>query len=126
MKSSKLTLVARLLLGLMFFVFGLNKFLGFLPQPPLPDSAGQMMGALAQSGYFFPVLAASEVVAGALLLSGWFVPLALLILAPIVLHIILFHVFLAPAGTAMGVIALALGIYLAWAYRENFKPVLQK
>lgn len=124
--SSKITLIARLLLGLMFFVFGLNKFLQFMPSPPLPEEAGKFMGALAQTGYFFPILAVSEVLAGALLLVGWFVPLALLILAPIVLQILAFHFVLAPAGSAMGVVALILGLVVAWGYRDRFSSVLKK
>lgn len=125
--SSKLVFLgARVLLGLMFAVFGLNKFLQFMPTPPLPPEAGQFMGGLAQAGYFFPLLALSEVAAGVLLLTGLFVPLALVILAPIVLQILAFHFALAPAGSLMGVIALILGLIVAWGYRENFKPLFRK
>jgi uncharacterized membrane protein YphA (DoxX/SURF4 family) len=67
----------RVLLGLIFLVFGLNGFLKFMPQPPMPDKAGAFMGALAASGYMFPLIKSVEVVAGALLLSNRFVPLAL-------------------------------------------------
>ena len=89
---------ARLFLGLVFTVFGLNFFLHFLPTPPPPPRAATFAGALFGSGYFFPLLKTTEVVAGLLLLAGRFVTLALAVLAPIVINIVGFHLFLAPAG----------------------------
>lgn len=118
------TVVARTLLGLIFFVFGLNGFLQFLPVPPMPEAAGAFAGALAKTGYFFPMLKGIEVVAGALLLSGRYVPLALTVLAPIVVNIALFHIVLAP-GLGMVALLLTLEIYLAWAYRDAFAPMLK-
>lgn len=121
---AKLPNAARILLGLIFFVFGLNGFLGFLPQPPLPEAAMPFIGGLAQSGYFFPFLKGVEVAASLLLLAGVFVPLALAVLAPIVVNIALFHLLLAP-NPAMVVLLLALEIYLAWSYRDAFASMLQ-
>jgi len=115
--------VTRVALGLVFLVFGLNGFLGFLPQPPMPAGAGAFVGGLAGAGYFFPLLKATEIVAGALLLSNRFVPLALTILAPIVVNIAAFHLALAPAP-AMVAFLLAAELYLAWAYRAAFRGVL--
>lgn len=114
---------ARLLLGLLFFVFGLNGFLHFLPQPPMPAGALPFLGGLAGAGYFFPLLKATEITAGVLLLSNRFVPLALTLLAPIVVNIAAFHVFLAPSPL---MVAFLLGaeIYLAWVYRASFRGVL--
>jgi uncharacterized membrane protein YphA (DoxX/SURF4 family) len=122
--QSKLPVVARVLLGLPFVVFGLNGFLQFLPQPPMEGDAATFMGGLAAAGYFFPLLKATEIAAGLALLSGRFVPLALVVLAPIVLQIFAFHAFLA-GGVAMSVVFLALGSYLAWAYRDSFRGVLE-
>jgi uncharacterized membrane protein YphA (DoxX/SURF4 family) len=122
--SHKLPTVARVLLGLVFFVFGLNGFLHFLPQPPLPQAAGELMGAFAAAKYMFPLIKGTEVVAGALLLVGRYVPLALLFLAPVVVNIVLFHAFLAPAGLAVPIVVTGLGLYLAWAYRDAFRGVL--
>lgn len=119
----KLPALARILLGLVFFVFGLNGFLNFLPAPPLPDAAGAFIGALV-AGKFLPVVKAIEVVAGLALLTGRFVPLALTLLAPIVVSIVLFHAVLAPDGMAVPLLVLALGLYLAWAYRDAFRGVL--
>jgi uncharacterized membrane protein YphA (DoxX/SURF4 family) len=122
---SKLPTVARIVLGLVFFVFGLNGFLQFLPQPPLPAPAGAFMGALAATGYMFPLIKGTEVVAGLLLLGGRFVPLALVLLAPVIVNIALFHVVLAPGSMIMVVLLLALEGYLAWTYRGAFAGVLQ-
>ena len=88
----------RVLLGVIFFVFGLNGFFSFIPQPPFPEQAGAFMGALAATGYIFPLIKSVEVIAGVLLLSNRFVPLALALLAPGVVNIVLFHAVLATDG----------------------------
>ena len=121
---SKLVVAARVFLGVIFFVFGLNGFLHFLPEPEQTGPAADFLGAMAATGYFFPFLKASEAVCGLLLLINRYVPLALTILAPIVLNIVLFHGFLAPAGIVPGLLTLGLGLFLAWAYRGSFRSVL--
>jgi hypothetical protein len=115
---------ARYLLGAIFFVFGLNGFLGFLPQPPLSPEAGAFMGALAATGYMFPLIKGTEVLAGALLLSNRFVPLSLALLAPITVNILAFHTFLSP-GLGLPAVVLALQLYLAYAYRAQYRGILQ-
>lgn len=121
----KICLAARMLLGLMFLVFGLNGFFEFMEMPEMPDPAGELLEALDEAGYFFPFLKTVETLSGLLLLIGLFVPLALLMLAPVVLNIILFHIFLAPGGILFGLIALVLGVLVAWCYRSSFSGVLQ-
>jgi peptidoglycan biosynthesis protein MviN/MurJ (putative lipid II flippase) len=116
--------VARVLLGVIFFVLGLNGFLRFLPAPPEPERAGAFLGALVGTGYMIQLIKGTEVVAGVLLLANRFVPLALTVLAPVVVNIILFHVFLAPAALPIPLLALALGLFLAYQYRGVFRPVL--
>ena len=101
--NSKVTLGARILLGLIFTVFGLNGFFNFIPMPPPEGAAAAYLGGLAASGYFFPVLKITEIISGLLLLSGRFVPLALLFLAPIVVQIFLMHAFLAPSGLPLAI-----------------------
>jgi uncharacterized membrane protein YphA (DoxX/SURF4 family) len=115
---------ARLFLGLVFTVFGLNFFLHFLPMPAPPPQAGALEGALFASGYLFPLLKVTEVVTGLLLLGGLFVPLALALLAPVIVNIVAFHLFLAPAGLPIPLAILAAEIYLAWTYRAAFAPML--
>lgn len=118
---------ARVLLGLIFLVFGLNGFLNFIPQPPMDEFPGAMayMGGLAGSGYFFPVLKATEVICGLLLLANWYVPLVLVILAPIVLQIVLFHRLLLP-GPPLDLLMLVLGCVLAWGHQASYKPLFAK
>src|ERR1700682_5528028 len=117
--------VGRVLLGLIFFVFGLNGFLNFLPQPSnVPEGALAFAGALFKTGYMFPLLKGTEVIVGALLLSNRFVPLALALVAPIVVNIFAFHAFLAPAGLGLAAVIVGLEVYLAWAYRDAFRPML--
>ena len=116
---------ARLFLGLVFTVFGLNFFLHFIPTPPPQPRAAAFAGALFGSGYFFPLLKVTEVVAGLLLLGGRFVPLALAVLAPIVINIVCFHLFLEPSGIPLPLVVLAAELYLAWTYRAAFAPMLK-
>lgn len=120
-------IIARVVLGLIYFVFGLNFFLQFLPTPPSAGGAADtFVGGLFQSGYFFPMLKSIEVVAGGLLLIGLFVPLALVILMPISLNILLFHAFLTPGNATMGIVIVLIHLYLAWAYREYYKPLFNR
>ena len=123
--SSKLPTIARILLGLPFFVFGLNGFLHFIPQPPMPGPAGAFAGALFATGYMFPLLKGTEVIASLMILSNRFVPLALALLAPVLVNIVAFHAFLEPAAVALPLVLLALELYLARAYRDSFAPMLQ-
>jgi uncharacterized membrane protein YphA (DoxX/SURF4 family) len=118
--------VARILMGIMFFVFGLNGFLNFIPQPkaPMPEVAVTFMGALTKTGYMLPLIFGTQVIVGALLLSNRFVPLALALNAPVIVNIVAFHAFVAPAGVVMAGVVLVLELYLAWEYRQTYAPML--
>jgi uncharacterized membrane protein YphA (DoxX/SURF4 family) len=122
--KTKVTLAARILLGLIFLVFGANGFFHFIPQPPMSGPPAEFAGALMATGYMFPLIKGTEVVAGLLLLSGRLVPLALTLLAPVVVNIVAFHLFLAPAGLALPIVIVVLGVFLAWSYRSAFAGVL--
>jgi hypothetical protein len=115
--------VARILVGLVFFVFGLNGFLHFIPQPPIQGKALEFIMALIGTGYLFTVVKAVEVVVGALLLANRYVPLALSLIAPIVVNIFLFHSILTPPSP-MAILLLVANVYLAWVYRDAFRPML--
>jgi uncharacterized membrane protein YphA (DoxX/SURF4 family) len=121
-----LPLVARVLMGLVFFVFGLNGFFNFIPPPPgpMPEGAVALGGALMKSGYLFQLIKGTEVLAGAMLLSNRFVPLALALIAPVVVNIVLFHAFLEPSGLAIPAVIVVLEVYLAWSYRDLYRPML--
>ena len=121
---NKLPTIARYLLGLTFFVFGLNGFLHFLPQPPMSGPPASFAGALLATGYMFPLLKGTEVIASVLLLSNRYVPLALAVLAPVLINIISFHAFLAPGGLALPIVLLVAELYLARSYKDAFAPML--
>ena len=117
------TIVLRSLLGLIFVVFGLNGFLHFLPNPPMPQGAVQFFGALAATGYMVPLIFTAQVVGGALLLTGKMVPLALVILAPVIVNIVCFHLYLAPSGLPVAIVVAAIAAFLAWQHRAAFAPL---
>jgi len=118
------TAIARILLGLMFLVFGLNGFLNFMPAPKdMPQDIMNVVGALMKAGYM-TVVSATEVLVAVMLLTNRFVPLALALLAPIVVGIITFHVAMAPATIGPGIVVLVIELYLARAYRGAFRPML--
>jgi hypothetical protein len=117
---------SRLLLGLVFVVNGLNGFLHFLPMPAMPGDAMAFAGALMKTGYLFPLLKTFEVTAGALLLANVAVPFALTLLAPIIVNIAAFHLFLAPAAMPMVALLLATELHLAWTHRAAFAPLFAR
>jgi len=116
---------ARVLLGFLFAFAGLNFFLHFIPQPPPPPEAVGFMTALFGSGYIMLVVKVVEVSAGLLLLGNRFVPLALTLLAPIIVNIVGVHAWLMPAGLPLALAVLMLELYLAWSYRAAFAPMLR-
>jgi putative oxidoreductase len=115
-------LVARILLGLIFVFFGLNGLLNFLPSPPIPGLAGQSVGALVASHYVLAV-AALQVIGGILLLIGRYIPLGLVILAPIIVNILLFHITMAPASIGPGRLATVLWIIVFAGVRRAFDGI---
>jgi uncharacterized membrane protein YphA (DoxX/SURF4 family) len=119
---------ARIAMGLVFFVFGLNGFLNFIPPPSGPVPAGAMAfgGALMQTGYMFPLIKGTETLVGFLLLSNLFVPLALVLIAPVLVNIVAFHAFLAPDDIALPLVLVVIEIALAWSYRKAYRPLLAR
>jgi hypothetical protein len=120
----KIPAVARILLGLVFTVFGLNFFLRFLPQPPPPPDAGAFLAALF-AGKVFSIIKPIEIAAGLALIGNRFVPLALTLLAPIEIGILAYHGAFDPGGLAVIAVVIGLTIYLAWSYRTAFAPMLR-
>ncbi len=119
-------MIARILMGLGFTVFGLNGFLHFIPDPktPMPENALALMGGMMKSGYMFPLIFATQLLGGVLLLCNLFVPLALVLLMPVLVNIIAFHIFLQPVGIGPGAVFMVLELYLAWVYRKAYLPML--
>ena len=120
---SKLPLIARIILGLIFTVFSINFFVPFLPMPEPAPEAGAFLGALMDSGYMFYFIKIVELVGGIMLLIGICIPFALVLLAPIVVNIFLFHIFLDPAGFMMGLFIFLLEFYLLYHYRSVFSNI---
>jgi putative oxidoreductase len=119
------TIIARILLGLIFVVFGSNAFLHFLPMPPLPQNlAGEYLHAFLASGYVYAI-GGLQVIGGLLLLIGRFVPLGLTILGAIIVNIWLFHLLMAPEGLPPAILVTVLEIFLVWRHRDAFAGLLQ-
>jgi hypothetical protein len=121
-----LTSIARILLGLAFTAFSINYFVPFLPAPsdPPPPDALAFLGVFAGSG-MLALVKLFELAAGVLLLTNRFVPLALALLAPILVGITSYHALLAPAGVGLPLVLVALEIALAWRYRHAFASMLR-
>lgn len=117
--------VARVLLGLVFVVFAANYFVPFLPAQPKPPAAAQQFLDALVSSKLLTLVKAVELIAGLALLANRLVPLALAVLAPIVVGIVFVHVDLAPAGMPLALVVLALELVLAWQYRAAFAPMLR-
>jgi putative oxidoreductase len=116
-------LIARFLLGLVFFVFGLNGFLHFIPAPPPPPGpAGQFSGALLASHYFH-VVSALQVAGGLLLLVNRYVPLALVLLGPVIVNILCFHLLMYKTGLPMAVLVAILWGILFLRHRQYFSGI---
>ena len=117
--------IARYLLGIIFLVFGLNGFLHFIPMPLPPGVAGQFFMALGVSHYFVVVFLL-QLVASVLLLAGRYVPLALAVIAPVVVNILCYHIFMAPSGLPMAVILVVLWLLATLNVRSAFEGLLLK
>ena len=116
--------IARYLAGVIFLVMGLNGFLNFIPLPPPGGMAGQFMGALYVSHYLW-VIFAFQVIAGVLLLVNRFVPLAVAILAPVLVNILTFHVLMAPSGLPMALVVAVLWVLIFIEVRPAFSGLFQ-
>ena len=121
--NSKITMVLRILLGLILLVFGLNKFFNFMPMPPIEGPPGDFMAALGKTGYMFPLIALTEIVAGALLLINKWKGLSLILTAVISVNIVAFHLVLAPAGIGLAAVVAILNIVLIYANWNKFKTL---
>ena len=114
--------IARILLGLLFVVFGLNGFLHFISTPPHSALAGQFLGAVVAS-HFYTVVFLTQLFGGLLLLANRYVPLGLILLGPVLVNILAFHIFMEPAGLPIAVAATALWFVVFWGARSAFSRV---
>jgi putative oxidoreductase len=117
-------LIARILMGATFLIFGLNGFLRFIPTPPLSGLVGEFNHAMFASGYIY-LVSGVQVIGGFLLLINQFVPLALVLLGPVIVNIIAFHLSMQPSGLAPGLVVAVLWIVLAYRCRALFLPFIR-
>lgn len=125
--NSRLESVARVALALPLLLFGLDGFLGFLPPDIYPDRgprATEFLRVIQGSGYLWQVLKVTEVAVGLALLAGRFVPLALVVLAPVVVNITGFHLTMEREGMWLAVYLVVLATFLAWVHRSSYRPLL--
>ena len=120
-----LTVIARILLGLAFVVFGVFPFLTFIPQPPPPPGLAGDYVKVFTASHYAQVIGAMQLLSGLMLLSGKFVPLGLTILGAMVFNILAFHLLMAPASVLPGVIVTLLWAFLVWSYRDRFAGILR-
>ncbi len=118
------SVIARYLAGAIFLVMGLNGFLNFLPFPPPGGIAGQFLGALYVSHYLW-VIFAFQVIAGVLLLVNRYVPLAVAVLAPVIVNILAFHALMAPSGLPLAIFVAALWVLVFIDVRPAFSGLFQ-
>jgi putative oxidoreductase len=118
------TIITRSLLGLVFLVFGANKFLNFMPLPSMQGMAAQFMVAMFATHFIYTV-ASFEIVGGLLLLTGRYAPLGLTLVGPVVVNILAFHTFMNPAGLPVAVVVSAIALFLLYSYRANFAALVK-
>ncbi len=119
--KNKTVKIIQIILGLVLVIFGTNKFIGFMPAPDLPVAAGEFMGALNKTGYMFYLIGEVEVFTGLLLIFNKWISFALILLAPVAVNMILFHLFLAPAGIVPAALVFILNTYLIYRNWDKYK-----
>ena len=118
-------IIARVLLGLMFVVFGSNIFLHFIPMPPQQPSLATDFGKALMESHYMYVVGLLQVMGGLLLLIGRYVPLGLTLLGPVIVNILCFHLFLDTSGLPMAIFVSVLALFLLWRYRTNFAGLVK-
>ena len=118
------TIIARVLLGLVFVVFGSNAFLHFITAPPMSGPAGAFIGAMMDTGYV-KVVGFCQVAGGLILLIGRFIPLGLTLLGPVIVNILCYHIFMDRQGLPIALVVAVLALFLLWRHRANFAGLLK-
>jgi putative oxidoreductase len=118
-------IVARILLGFVFFAGGVSYFFMDMKGVDFTTPSGKFTAAMMATGYFLPFLKATETMMGFLLFFKRTTPLALIVLAPIILQINLFHGFLMPSGLPLAIVLIALEIFLAWAHWDKYESIFK-
>lgn len=122
-KKNNLATGARLLLGAVLVFFGLNGIFQFMPMPPLPDAAAAFMGAIMATGYMWWMIVVVKLATGLMLLLNKYTELALVLLAPLSVNIVLFHLFLDLSGGLAAYVVGTLNLYLLWVNKEKYHEI---
>jgi putative oxidoreductase len=117
-------MIARILLGLIFLIFGANGFFHFLPMPPMPPSDAATFATILMKTHYMPIVSAIQMIGGALLLINKFVPLGLTLLGPVIVNIFLFHALMAPSGLPLAMVVIVLWAVDFWYYKKAFDGIL--
>ncbi|MCD6544614.1 MAG: DoxX family membrane protein [Flavobacteriaceae bacterium] len=123
--NNKIQKIIQIILGLILIIFGANKFIGFMPPPELPEAAASFMGALVKTEYMFPFIGIVEVIIGLLLVFNKWVAFALILLAPVAVNMILFHLKLAPGGIGPAALVTILNVVLIYVNWNKYKPLFK-
>ena len=118
-------IIVRTLMGLLFIFASVTFLFGLITPPPMEGPLKTFNEGLAASGYFFVLLKITELICGILLIIGRFVPLALVILSPIIVNILMVHLFLDRTGLPVAIFLVLGSIFLAYYYRDSFRPLLR-
>lgn len=121
--NSKFTQIVRILLGIILIVFGVNKMYSFIPLPQPPQAAADFMNSMADTGYILTVVAILEIIIGLMLIFRIWVPFALLLLVPISVNILLFHLFLDIPAIGTALLVVILNAILLYKHRVKYKPL---
>lgn len=125
MKTS--TTICRVLLGIIYLVFGLDYFFHFIPyQPNHTGRVAAFKAALINVGYFYPMIKSIQIVGGLSLLVNRYAPFFAVVLFPISVNVLLYHTFLVPSGWLMGVVLMVPNLFLGYAYREYYRGMFVK
>ena len=124
--KKKVLLVVCILFGLMFINSGLNKFFNYMPMPKdMPENMMKAMTAMMQIGWLFPLVAVAEITGGVLIMIDKFRALGAIIIFPIIVGILLTHIFIAPSGLPLAFVLLAIELWVIFENREKYLPMIR-
>jgi len=119
-------IVVRLLMGLLFLFSSIVVLFNIFPQPELSGNVKIFMDGVNATGYLLPLIKVTELLCGVAFLTGWFVPLASVVISPIIINIFLFHLLVDPSGLLVGVLLVLANSFLAYSNWEKYRPMLSK
>ena len=125
MRNKVVYTIARVLLGLILVVFGLNYFLQFIPMGEMPENIAAVMAGFTTAGYLLPTVKVIEIVVGLMMLTNKYVKLGAILLAPLSVNFLLFHIVLAPATGMLAYVVVLINVYLGWYHFDSYRPLFK-